>query len=675
MFTITPIGSCRITTPLRRGQSVHGFNLNMERCYGYCHSPAEAVQMARFMQGAADIPHDVWPLVSRAQDLSAVSANAHEASDLYVVELASAKEVTIDGVSIQLNYLNATFSEFFADTTRAQSFWALAESGDRAEQLAFLDQHWAATPQQQEDARMLGKMRLQFVTRDSLQRDIKTLTEMLPDVLFVSHVDARKEDGRPIGSRSRFIEMVSEEVTLAGCKFFNPTDLMDVFGQSAAIEDESAGLAHFTDAFARGIMDQWMGKVIAPKTDASIRNGVSNAMKIHFPTQIAAACDNGRFAQTIMRLHELSNDGAKVDGLLSDVMQAQQRAIEAFRTKIAGVAHDGLTEGDCEALVLEACEIGVYKEALALAETTAPQPFELPVHVLMRVADMAATSGDLDTAFAFYLAMARRDHRPVYDVLAELAVTLDLDLLAKLETGQRASFLSHVTPAIRVQLLQRNDAALTEAVSPETTPEEAEEIVRDLSETHGMGYAAEVLAAWREHQDTDRVTHPGLVTVLDSWVATALSFEERLDRIHGLHAVLFAAPRHQPSRVAMQDIRKELALLIRAAGKAGDIDQLDSLSSEAAALSQDLPELDLWRARLRFARGEYMTALQLGKSAAALLPETINVWVLLMRAATKAQQKSEAVEFARNVIGLACPKTEALKSEAEAIVQTHLVGA
>ncbi|SHF42967.1 hypothetical protein SAMN05444273_10620 [Litoreibacter ascidiaceicola] len=671
MFTITPIGSCRITTPLRRGQSVHGFNLNMERCYGYCHSPAEAVQMARFMQGVADIPHDIWPLVSRAHDLNVVSANTHDASDLYVVELASAKEVTVDGVSIQLNYLNATFAEFFADTTRAQSFWALAESGDTAAQRAFLDHHWAATPQQREDARMLGKMRLQFVTRDSLQRDIKTLTEMLPDVLFVSHVDARKEDGRPIGSRSRFIEMVSEEVTLAGCKFFNPTDLMDVFGQSAAIEDESAGLAHFTDEFARGVMDQWMGKVIAPKTDAFVRNGVSNAMEIHLPTQIAAACDTGRFAQAIARLRELSNDGATVDVLLSDVMQAQQRAIEVFRAKIA----DGLTEGDREALVLEAGEIGVFKDALTLAETTAPEPFELPVHVLMRVADIAATSGDLDTAFAFYLAAARRGHRPVYDNLAKLAVTLDLDLLAKLETGQRASFLSHVTPAIRIQLLQLNGAALTEAVSPETTPEEAEEIVRDLSATHGIGYAAEVLAAWREHQGTDRITHPGLVAVLDSWAATALSFEERLDRIHGLHAVLFAAPRHQPSRVAMQDIRKELALLIRSAGKAGDIDLLDALSSEAAALSQDLPELDLWRARLRFARGEYMTALQLGKSAAALLPETINVWVLLMRAATKAQQKSEAVEFARNVIGLACPKTEALKSEAEAIVQTHLVGA
>ncbi|WP_055688148.1 hypothetical protein [Litoreibacter arenae] len=655
---------------MRNGQSVHGFNLNMNRCYGYCHSPAEAVQMARFMQGEVTIPQEVWPLVSRAHDLNAMTANTHAVSDLYVVELASAKEVTIDGVSIQLNYLNATFTEFFADTARAQSFWALAEAGDTAQQLAFLDQHWAATSQQQAEARMLGKMRLQFVTRESLQRDVRALTELLPDVLFVSHVDACKEDGRTIGSRSRFIEMVSEEVSEAGCRFYNPTDLMAEFGQSAAIEDESAGLAHFTDAFARGIMDQWMGNVIAPKTDRSVRDGAARALDLHLPAQIAAACDNGRYAQAITRLRDLQSNGANVDALLGDVLQAQEQAAEDFRARIVGIASDALNDEDRDALVLEACEIGLFKEALKLAA-----PLKMPVRLLMRVGEMAAASGDTETGFAFYLAATRLGHSRACAALAELAVSEKMDVLAELEPHQRLPFLSGLAPVIRVQLLELNNSVFTDAVSPETTPEEAEEIVSYLTDTRGIGYAAEVLAAWREHQGTDRITDPALVSVLDRWATTVLEFEERLDRIHGLHAVLYAAPRHQRSRVAMQDIRKALVLLIRAAGKDGDIDQLDALAIEASALSQELPELDLWRARLRFARGEYGAALQLGKSAAAYLPEKINVWVLLMRAAAKAQHQSEAAEFARTVIGLACPKTEALKSEAQAVLQSNLAGA
>jgi hypothetical protein len=642
----------------------------MERCYGYCHSPAEAVQMARFMHGTADIPKELWSLVSRKHELSAMSANSHVASDLYVVELASAKEVTIDGVSIQLNYLNATFSDFFADTKRAQSFWALAEAGETAEMLAFLDHHWAATPQQQAEALKLRKMRLQFVTRESLQRDIKILSDMLPDVLFVSHVDACKEDGRSIGSRSRFIQMVSEEVSLAGCKFYNPTDLMVEFGQSEAIEDESAGLAHFTDAFARGIMDQWMGKVIAPKTDATVRSGIVGALDVHLPHQVTAACKNGQFSRTVSRLQTLSSDGVNVDALLDGVLQAQGQAGSAFTAKV-----EGTTNEECVQLVLEASEIGLFEDALKLAKTSNTGLSNMPAHLLLRVGDLAKLAGNLDVATEFFLAAALKGQSRACDAVAELSIKENLDVLAKLDVHQRASFLTNVSPVIRVQLLLLNKATFTEAVTSETTPEDAEIIVRYLTDTQGIGYAAEVLAAWREHQNTDRITHQALVAVLDTWTATALTFDVRIDRIHGLNAALFAAPRHQPSRVAMQDIRKELALLIRTAGKDGDIELLDSLSVEAAALSKELPELDLWRARLRFGRGEYATALQLGKSAAAFLPETINVWVLLMRAAIKTHRNDEAAEFARKVIGLTCPKTVALKSEAEAILQSNLVGA
>lgn len=145
MFSITPIGSCRITTPLRRGQSMFGTKLNLDRCYGYCHSPAEAVQMAEFMLGNATIPEHIWPLVSRAHDHHEISNARHALSDLYVVELASAKEVTIDGISVQLNYLKSEFSDFFENADRAVAFWSLAETGDENAIADFLQHEWSET--------------------------------------------------------------------------------------------------------------------------------------------------------------------------------------------------------------------------------------------------------------------------------------------------------------------------------------------------------------------------------------------------------------------------------------------------------------------------------------------------------------------------------------------------
>lgn len=673
MFTITPIGSCRITTPLRRGQSVHGFNLNMDRCYGYCHSPAEAVQMVRFMQGSADIPQDVWPLVSRKHELATIAANDHAASDLYIVELASAKEVTIDGVSIQLNYLNATFPEFFADIGRAQTFWALAESGDSVEISAFLAQHWSATAQQQTEAHTLRNIRLRFVTRDGLRKDIDTLTNLLPDVLFVSHVDACKQDGQPIRSRSNFIQMVAEEVEQAGCKFYNPTELMDEFGQSAAIEDESAGLAHFTDTFAHGLMDDWMRRIIAPKTDHAIKRGAVEVIDRHLHPQIMTDCANGRFTIARARLSALSNDGAEVETLLDKTIEAHSRAQAEFLDN--SLANDDLTAEDCTQLIVEASELGLFDEAMMLAKTLPGDLSTLQLHVVMRVGDLATQAGDVNAALKCFNAAARRGQARACRELAGLAIAQSVDVLADLTSDEASVFLSHVSVISRLQLLQLNGATFSDAVLQTTSAREAEEIVSYLASTHGLGHAAEVLACWREHQATDRITDADLVAVLDNWVSTALNFAERVDRIHGLNAVLYAAPLHRSARIAMQDMRKELALLIRAAGKDGDIDALDALSTDAATLTAELPELDLWRARLRFGLGEYTTAIQLGKSAAEHLPEKLNVWVLLMRAAMKAQISAEAVEFAKKVIDLTCSETEAFKSEAEAVLQSNMVGA
>lgn len=630
--------------------------------------------MVRFMQGSADIPHDVWPLVSRKHKLATIAANDHAASDLYVVELASAKQVTIDGVSIQLNYLNATFPDFFADTERAQSFWALAETGDLADMAAFLEQEWSATPQQQSEALTLAKLQLRFVTREGLRQDIKTLTEMLPDVLFVSHVDACKNDGQPIRSRSNFIQLVAEEVQNAGCKFYNPTDLMAEFGQAAAIEDESAGLAHFTDTFAHGLMDDWMRRVIAPKTDHAIKAGALEVIDRHLHPQILTACENGQLASATTRLHELSKDGVNVDTLLDTAIEARARAQTDFINATLPNAYK-MSADERVQLVLEASELGLFDEAIKLAEALENGLSALPLHVLMRVGDLANQTGNINAAIQSYLAAAKHGQSRACDELADLSISQEIDVLADMTTDQRADFLSQTSPAARLQILQLNGASFTEAVSLSTSSKDAEETIAHLAGTHGIGYAAEVLACWREHQGTDRVTDAALVSTLNDWVSTALNFEERIDQIHGLNAVLYAAPRHQPARVAMQSLRKELALLIRAAGKEGDIDALDALSIDAAALTTELPELDLWRARLRFGLGEYKTAIQLGKAAAAFLPEKINVWVLLMRAATKAQYSVEAVEFARKVIDLTCSETEALKSEAEAVLHSNLAGA
>ncbi len=623
--------------------------------------------MARFMQGQVDIPLDIWPLVSRKHDLAVLSGSQHTTSDLYVIELASAKQITIDGVSIQLNYLNATYTEFFAERRRARSFWTLAEAGDADAIAAFLQETWTATPEQIEQAALLVRIRLQMVTAESLRTDIETLNALLPDVLFVSHVDARKSDGQTIRSRSAFIQMVKEQVTDAGCKFFNPTDLMAEYGQTNAIEDESAGLAHFTEAFADGMMQHWMRQVIAPKTDqAALHTGNENQLR----PQVLAACEQSAFVDIRARLSALAGKGANVASLLTDTNQAQVQAQSVFSKFSMEAAQSNLSVDEWCGLIMGAAKLGLFDAATELANL-APQP--LPALTALCVADLASLAGDVDAAISFYATAAKQDKPRAYAQIAKIALGQGLNPLAQIGAAERAKFLAAVPPIERVQLLQLDGASFAEALPQSATADEARQVVSYLASHHGIGYAAEVLGTWREGQGSDRIRDEALISMLDRWIETALVADNAVDRIHGLNAVLFASPRHGPARNAMRDARKDLVERIRAAGRTDDIETLDALTIEASALATDLPELDLWRARLRFKLGEFETAIALGQSAARYMPDTINVWVLLMRAAVKINDQSRAVLFAHKVKNLACTKTAALSSEAEALLQANLV--
>lgn len=598
-------------------------------------------------------------------------------SDLYVVELASAKEVTIDGVCIQLNYLNSVYADFFSDAGRAQEFWTCAEAGDEGAMLNFLDRHWADTEQQRAQAATLGRIRLKFVTRRSLRRNIKRLKRNLPDILFVSHIDARKPDGRTIGSRSDFIKLVGEEVRRAGCKFYNPTDLMEEFGQSAAIEDESTGLAHFTRAFSDAVMDDWMRQVIAPKTDKAVQAGPNDAVEQQLKPQIEAACRDGRYADASARLAMISPVTDCVTPLLDDTMQRRDEAQKRFIEKTLAEAGQDLDEAERNDLILAAGALGLFETALDLASQARGGLKSIQASTLIRVGLQAKGARDTDNAFEFFLAAVCRNLKLTRagSGLAALAINEEINVLADLKPEQFASVLEHLELPERLRLLQLNGTSFTAAITKSSTVEDVAEIASYLAVHHGIGLGAEALAFWRDLQGIDRITDAGLVSLLDQWVENALAAAEPIGRIQGLNAVLHADPRHAGARNAARDTRHDLALRIRAAGKAGDIDALDALTLEADALNSDMPELDLWRARLRYGLGEYGAALELGQSAAAALPETLNVWVLLMRAATKAKDAAKATEFAHKVIDLTCLETEKLKSEAEAVLQCHLARA
>ena len=259
LLQITPIGSCRIVTPLNLTAETFGFCVNRSRTYGFVHSSAEAVQMVRVMLGEIEPPVALWPYIGRGADREGTLATPHIASDLYVVEICSAKQVSIDGFYVQINYLYSAFRGFFSDTRRARGFWENAARQDQNEIDAFLRENWSQTPERSAETSVLRRIRSTAACVTDIERDVGYLMQALPETLFVTHVDAARPNGALITSRSNHIRLVEGTVRRLGGRVYNPTKAMREFGQENAIADHSKGLAHFSEPFAIHVVGEWIG--------------------------------------------------------------------------------------------------------------------------------------------------------------------------------------------------------------------------------------------------------------------------------------------------------------------------------------------------------------------------------------------------------------------------------
>lgn len=675
MFKATPIGSCRITGPLRHGADDHGFDLNLARCYGYCHSPAEAVQLARFMLGGVRIAPDIWPLVSPSRSQPVVEAEVHDPSDLYVIELASAKQLTIDGVNVQLNYLNSTYRDFFSDPARAQAFWAHASGEDPAAVSDFLTDTWSADEAQRRDARMLSRISLRMATRESLRRDIETLADMLPNVLFVSHVDARKSDGQTIASRSAFVAMVAEEVTDAGLPFFDPTTLMDEFGQEDAIEDHSTSLAHFTTPFSRAIVDDWVQRVIAPLTDRAVTAGRQGSALDAFRRQIAADRRTGCFARAQARLERAARHATEIAPLLDETAEEADAARSALKRRVAELGDGPLAAPVASELLVEAAMLGDFKLALGLAGRCRGGAETLHARGLMKAARLARGAEENETAFAFaYAALAGRPGLATAEgLIGDLLTEAPVAVFRSLSDEKAGRVLGRLAPLRRLKAARLQGRGARLALAGETAESDLADMVGALFEEERIGEAADLMAAWRDIVGADRLRDRDLTAMLGAWVEAAGALSDPLTRLSNLVTIARADPKHTALRKALRAHKSDLADRIRAAGRAADTAALRALADEVTLFPAPLPEFDLWQARLSFEQGEFGAALDHGRAAARDLPETISVWVLLMRAAVKLSDPGQARECAGRVIDLACDRTLRFKAEAEAVLASEQV--
>lgn len=307
-FRITPVGTCRIHTPLKRGALRYPIALELGRNYGFVHSAAEALQMIRFLHGETEIPPEVAPLVVSGGELARYSAQPWSPADLHVVEISSAKKLLCGDHAVQVNYVYGYFADFFANRERSRTFWNLVRAGHRGDLKVFVREEPSYRLLSPQDRELLLSLSLEHQSFQGIKAEMTEIVERLgrDKLIFVTHVNARTPDEEVIPSRDRLIRWVKLAAEQLGVKAFDPTPAMEDMGQELALDNGGLDVTHYTPAFSDRVYDELHRFHFADLVGAALPGDATDSAA--YKAQLAAAhfetmLQIGDFFETAKEIH------------------------------------------------------------------------------------------------------------------------------------------------------------------------------------------------------------------------------------------------------------------------------------------------------------------------------------------------------------------------------------
>ena len=337
---LTPIGSCRIHNPLKKFITSSNLQLNSTDLYGFTHTSSEALQQIRYLQGDYLPSKEVQPILSSRLRFNKNNLNQKTpVSDIYFVEISSAKTVSIDNEYVQMNYVYVYFSEFFLDADRARKFWSLAARPERDELLIFLQETpcFIAYPKEKQD--LLRSISVKHMTEIELKNDMIEINNRLKNVIFITHCNVKLPDMTSINSRETWIKKIEKVGKEIGCKVYNPTHLMMVIGQSTSLQKNGLDSTHYTSTFERAIFNDLQRLYINPRINGPFENiEIENdkLLPVEELIQIDKLYNQGEITSVLQQLNNLIrkypqfSPAKELLGRVLFYLNDYERAIEIF---------------------------------------------------------------------------------------------------------------------------------------------------------------------------------------------------------------------------------------------------------------------------------------------------------------------------------------------------------
>jgi tetratricopeptide (TPR) repeat protein len=683
-FTIAPIGTCRIHTPLRDAVGRYPLKLQLGRNYGFVHTSAEALQQARFMYGEREIPADVQRLIFRPSNGGKASRATHKPADLYMVELSSRKLLTIDGYPIQSNYLVRHFSEFFADRARTRMFWSMAVADRLAERRALLEKEPVFKSLSTDDRDLLTRIVKRDLADDEIEGEMRQIVDLLGNekVVFVTHVDALTPDNVPIEQRQQLIAAVVAGAQRIGVPCYDPTPLMNKIGQADAMENGGLDLTHYTELFSERLCADWYKNYMRPRMGASTPQPVVAKLGADESAErIEKLWDSGEFleasrrARDVLRRYPALPDYvvllARMQGDLGDY----EGSLALLESADGALASGSKAE---QILMRNHFRLGRHDVAHSLAAGLLGDEIETP-EILRIAAISAGQLGNLDEALGNWrqlFRMSSSDEAGALEaadtVLAMLQTAGDMEAAIRWVHEVRATLPSYgrgFAVLWRDRLMAGDRAALRTlaAESPALADSDALKLVTEASWRGCMMAAAALAVSCRLVQSEQEDIRAWLHTQSAAWAEEgdrALEEGRLRDAAERICAHRLLEPDALTGARAQRAFERAMRLGVRAALLAGNHKEVIELTDIALDTQVDFPELDAMRGRAADALGDKKTALRHLEQAAAGDAAQVSTQLYFARVAFSGGWFGESIDAYTAVLAHASADQNA-KDEAE----------
>lgn len=675
MFSITSLGSCRIATPLRLMQDTYGYEINKNRNYGFSHTSSEAVQMMNFMKGEFNPSQEIWELISRGKDAQDIINMPVSESNLYIVEISSAKLLSIGDDCVQLNYLVNRFNKFFSCIERAKAYWRVTSKDEQSEIDIFLKNNWSETDQQITDSKLLSRVRRTQMNEDQIRSDVRKLLQGLPNVLFITHVNAKKVDGEVIKSRAQLINSVKKIVTEEGGVVYDPTSRMLEIGQETAIEDHSDSLAHFTESFAKILFTDWYELHISNVIDSLIINAgdskfeelyphyqaLVNSNKINnLPERLnnleAHGINSAKLFELNAKLHSLIGNERKSKELLSKSLEQHPKNVDLLSQYFEVCLSKGDFDKACDTCN-ELLELGV--------NPSADEAYSLGRALL--------DGKKLEYAFSFFKLALQLN--PKHSMASNKIEEMLLNQSAKLEQLNNDEIptitsLFSVVSLFKLGLLELDlttDFAQEKLIS-EYNENDIFDILSLKLDAGESKVSAEILEKYQTKGygslESLAKINTGLVKLAEKLLAEVKSQNNLGIKLNLMHDTVIAFPTLKEVRVEARELRRETVNYIRSKYKDNDLKWLADLKQTMRNDIENIIELELFLGRLYFAKEDYICAYEHSLNVTYCDAENLSGNTLLMRSALKIGEFRIAKEACEKVCSLNNDSAGKLQDEA-----------